>query len=346
MQQRNGERLPFHRVAHLSPRQSHSMTSHKHPQRIVFLGTPRFAACTLDALVDAGMNVVGVVTAPDRPAGRGLAMKSPEVKLRALELGLPALQPERLKDPAFLEQLHALKADVQVVVAFRMLPEVVWNAPPLGTINLHASLLPQYRGAAPINWAIINGASESGITTFRLQHAIDTGDELLQERMSIGPEETAGELHDRMMQRGAQLMVRTLEGIFDGTLVAQPQLEVSEMQHAPKLSTAMGRMDPRMSCARVHDLVRGLAPVPGAWCMWSTAGRPTTLMKVYRTRRTAMSDPAPAGTVHADGAALMLRCMDGWIELLDVQPEGRRRMSASEFMRGMQSREGIRVVCD
>jgi methionyl-tRNA formyltransferase len=322
------------------------MTAHSRPQRIVFLGTPRFAATTLDALVEAGMNVVGVVTAPDRPAGRGLALKSPEVKLRALELGIPVLQPANLKDPEFLERLHALKADVQVVVAFRMLPEAVWNAPPLGTINLHASLLPHYRGAAPINWAIIDGATESGITTFRLQHAIDTGDLLLQERIPIGPEETAGELHDRMMRQGARLMVRTLEGIFNGTLVAQPQGEHPAMRNAPKLSTAMGRMDPRMTCARMHDLVRGLSPHPGAWCMWSSNGRPAMLMKVYRTRVSDMQLAAPEGTVRMDGSALLLRCKDGWIELLEVQPEGRRRMTASEFMRGTQARDGIHVAVE
>ncbi len=322
------------------------MTTRPHPQRIVFLGTPRFAACTLDALVDAGMNVVGVVTAPDRPAGRGLALKSSEVKLRALELGIPVLQPERLKDPAFLEQLRALKADIQVVVAFRMLPEAVWNAPPMGTINLHASLLPHYRGAAPINWAIIRGESESGITTFKLQHAIDTGDLLLQERIPIGPEETAGELHDRMMRQGAALMVRTLEGIFNGTLVARPQVEGAVMHSAPKLSTAMGRLDPRMTCASVHDLVRGMSPHPGAWCMWSSTDRPASLMKVYRTRRSALKDPAPEGTVRISGADLFMRCMDGWIELLEVQPEGRRRMSASEFVRGTHNKEGVRVTCD
>jgi methionyl-tRNA formyltransferase len=256
------------------------------------------------------------------------------------------LQPANLKDPEFLERLHALKADVQVVVAFRMLPEAVWNAPPLGTINLHASLLPHYRGAAPINWAIIDGATESGITTFRLQHAIDTGDLLLQERIPIGPEETAGELHDRMMRQGARLMVRTLEGIFNGTLIAQPQGELPAMRNAPKLSTAMGRMDPRMTCARMHDLVRGLSPHPGAWCMWSSNGRPAMLMKVYRTRVSDMQLAAPEGTVRMDGSALLLRCKDGWIELLEVQPEGRRRMTASEFMRGTQARDGIHVAVE
>ncbi|MEZ4756492.1 MAG: methionyl-tRNA formyltransferase [Flavobacteriales bacterium] len=312
--------------------------------RIVFLGTPRFAVGTLDALAHAGMNVVAVVTAPDRPAGRGLALRSPEVKVRALELGIPILQPERLKDPMFLEQLNGFQADVQVVVAFRMLPEVVWNAPPLGTINLHASLLPQYRGAAPINWAIINGEKETGITTFRLQHAIDTGDLLLQERMIIGENETAGELHDRMMTRGAELMVRTLEGVLNGTISGHAQEVTTPLKHAPKLTTAMACIDPRKECSSVHDLVRGLSPHPAAWCKWSMPGRDVQIMKVYRTRRTVLADKAEPGSVRVVDNGLLLRCADGWLELLELQPEGRKRMSGVELVRGMRSRENINVL--
>lgn len=312
--------------------------------RIVFLGTPRFAVGTLDAMVNAGMNVVAVVTAPDRPAGRGLALRSSEVKLRALELGLPILQPERLKDPVFLEQLHSFQADIQVVVAFRMLPEVVWNAPQLGTINLHASLLPQYRGAAPINWAIINGENETGVTTFRLQHAIDTGDLLLQERMTIGADETAGELHDRMMIQGAALMVRTLEGIFNGTIAGHAQEVTGVLRHAPKLTTAAARIDTGKTCGAVHDLVRGLSPHPAAWCMWSMPGRPAHVMKIYRTRRCDRTEVAAQGSVLVIDDGLYLRCSDGWLELLELQPEGRRRMGAAELVNGMRTKKGISVL--
>lgn len=323
-----------------------SMTKIHPGQRIVFLGTPEFAVGTLNALVSAGMNVVAVVTAPDRPAGRGLTMRMSAVKLRALELGLPVLQPERLKAPEFLAELAAFDATVQVVVAFRMLPEAVWDRPALGTINLHASLLPQYRGAAPINWAIINGESVSGVTTFRIQQVIDTGDMLLQECMAIGPDETAGELHDRMMTVGATLMVRTLTGLFEGTLTAHPQESSGELREAPKLTSLTGMMPPDTSARRVHDLVRGLSPYPAAWCMWQQSGKPAIKMKVFRTRQTEEASGGVTGAIRIVGDRLLLACSDHWLELLDVQPEGRKRMQAADFIRGLQQREGIRVVVE
>jgi methionyl-tRNA formyltransferase len=311
---------------------------------IILMGTPTFAVGTLNALVEAGMNVVAVVTAPDRPAGRGLSLRMSAVKERALELGLPVLQPERLKDPAFLEQLDHYHAVVNVVVAFRMLPEVVWARPALGTINLHASLLPQYRGAAPINWAIMNGERTSGVTTFRIQQAIDTGDLLLQERMDIGPEETAGELHDRMMHVGAALMVRTLQGLFSGTLTAHPQVVEGTIHEAPKLNASTGHIDPQRSAIWVHDRVRGLSPYPSAWCSWKPAERAALQMKVYRTRVVDVTSTAEAGTVRIEGDRILLRCAEGWLELLELQPEGRKRMSAAEFVRGLQVRTGIRIL--
>ena len=212
--------------------------------RIVFLGTPEFAVASLDALLNAKMDVVGVVTAPDKPAGRGLNLTESAVKKFASEKGLKILQPEKLKNPEFLDQLKSLNADLQVVVAFRMLPEVVWNMPPLGTINLHASLLPNYRGAAPINWAIINGEKETGVTTFKLQHAIDTGNILMQEKISIGEDETAGELHDRMMKIGADLLVKTVQGLEAGTLKEIPQSYISDeiLPHGPKIFTETARI--------------------------------------------------------------------------------------------------------
>ncbi|HYK56514.1 MAG TPA: methionyl-tRNA formyltransferase, partial [Flavisolibacter sp.] len=201
--------------------------------RIVFMGTPEFAVASLDALVNAGCTLVGVITAPDKPAGRGMKLQESAVKKYAVEKGLKILQPEKLKNPQFLEDLKSLKADLQIVVAFRMLPEIVWNMPPMGTINVHGSLLPQYRGAAPINWAIINGEKETGVTTFKLKHEIDTGDILLQEKIPIGENETAGELHDKMKEVGAQLLVTTIQGLADGSLKETPQSAIS---HQPSAS--------------------------------------------------------------------------------------------------------------
>ena len=316
-----------------------------HPdQRIVFMGTPEFAVATLNALVNAGMNVVAVVTAPDRPAGRGLNLRPSAVKVRALELGLPVLQPVRLKAQEFLDELASFQPTVQVVVAFRMLPEVVWNRPPLGTINLHASLLPQYRGAAPINWAIINGEHVTGVTTFRIQQVIDTGDILLQERMEIGPDETAGELHDRMMKVGAELVVRTMVGLIEGTLIAQPQAAHDTLRDAPKLTPVTGRIDPNAAAGMIHDLVRGLSPHPSAWCLWHLPGKEPTHMKVYRTKLTESPCGEQAGTVRIDGDRLLLACADHWIELLEVQAEGRKRMAAADLVRGLQQRNGIRIL--
>jgi methionyl-tRNA formyltransferase len=216
--------------------------------RIVFMGTPEFAVASLDALVKAGCNIVGVITAPDKPAGRGMAVQQSAVKKYAVENNLHILQPEKLKNPQFLEDLKLLGAHLQIVVAFRMLPEVVWNMPPMGTINVHGSLLPQYRGAAPLNWAIINGEEETGITTFKLKHDIDTGDILLQERLPIGEAETAGELHDRMKELGARVLVRTVQGLVEGTLEERPQLSALEefsfeIKHAPKIFTETCKID-------------------------------------------------------------------------------------------------------
>src|SRR5687767_1425414 len=237
--------------------------------RIVFLGTPEFAVASLSALIDAGLNVVAVVTAPDKPAGRGMKPRSSAIKMFAVAKQIPVLQPEKLKDPEFLKALSAFQPDLQVVVAFRMLPEAVWNTPPMGTVNLHASLLPQYRGAAPINWAVMNGETETGITTFQLQHAIDTGDILLQEKIFIGEEETAGELHDRMMIQGGALLVVTVKGLFAGTL--QPTSQQSfigshiQIQHAPKITRETCRIDWSRTTHELFNFVRGLSPGYGAF---------------------------------------------------------------------------------
>jgi methionyl-tRNA formyltransferase len=239
--------------------------------RIVFMGTPEFAAASLEALKKARFNIVGVITAPDKPAGRGMKLKDSAVKKYASKRNLKILQPEKLKNTEFLEELKSLNADLQVVVAFRMLPDVVWNMPPMGTINLHASLLPQYRGAAPINWAIINGEKETGVTTFKLQHEIDTGNILLQEKIEIGQSETAGELHDRMKEIGAQLLVKTVEGLAEGTLQETPQTSIAGsagdvvLQPAPKIYTADCKINWHKSADEVHNLIRGLSPYPAAF---------------------------------------------------------------------------------
>ncbi|RYZ20344.1 MAG: methionyl-tRNA formyltransferase, partial [Chitinophagaceae bacterium] len=238
--------------------------------RIVFMGTPEFAVASLHALVMAGCKVVGVITAPDKPAGRGMKLQESAVKKYATEKGLTILQPDKLKNPQFLEELKSLKADLQIVVAFRMLPELVWNMPPMGTVNVHGSLLPQYRGAAPINWAIINGEKETGVTTFKLKHEIDTGDILLQERIAIGENETAGELHDKMKEVGAKVLVETVKGLAEGSLVEHPQLSALEsiafeIKHAPKIFTETCKIDWNKPVADVHNLIRGLSPYPGAF---------------------------------------------------------------------------------
>src|ERR1700744_203079 len=236
--------------------------------RIIFMGTPEFAVASLDALVKANFNIVGVITAPDKPSGRGLKLSEPAVKRYAVANSLKVLQPEKLKNPEFLEELRNLQADVQVVVAFRMLPEVVWNMPPKGTINLHASLLPDYRGAAPINWAVINGEAFSGVSTFFLKHDIDTGNLLFTEKVTLTGRETAGELHDRLMEKGAGLLVKTVKAIESGRYSELPQSEIIEgveLKHAPKIFKEDGQIHWNNTIDTIYNHIRGLSPVPGAY---------------------------------------------------------------------------------
>lgn len=293
------------------------------------MGTPEFAVPSLKILLDHGYDVAGVVTAPDKPGGRQ-GLQQSAVKLFALSKGIPVLQPSRLKDPDFLEQLRILKADLQVVVAFRMLPEAVWNMPPLGTMNLHGSLLPKYRGAAPINWAVIRGEMETGVTTFLLQHEIDTGDLLFQERIPIGENETAGELHDRMMVVGAGLLLRSVQALENGTARPAPQSDM-EATHAPKLHTETCRIDFDRPTADVHNFIRGLSPYPGAWTMLDG--------KVLKILRSLKSGPDNAGrhpgSIYLDDKnSLKIATADGSIEVLELQLEGKRRMEAREFLNG------------
>jgi len=310
------------------------MSEKKRRLRIVFMGTPEFAVPSLDALVVAGYEVVGVITAPDKPAGRGLKLNESAVKQYAVQKGLRILQPEKLKNPQFLEELKSLKPDLQVVVAFRMLPELVWNLPPLGTINLHASLLPQYRGAAPINWAIINGEKETGVTTFKLQHEIDTGNILLQESILIGEEETAGELHDRMKLTGAALLAKTVNGMADGSLKEMPQSTVpadaTEIKHAPKIYTETSKINWEKTIDENFNLIRGLSPYPAAFTYLD--GK---LLKIYRAKKEAGTPSSSPGQLETDKKSyLKFACRDGYIRIEELQLEGKKRMPIQEFLKG------------
>jgi methionyl-tRNA formyltransferase len=301
--------------------------------RIVFMGTPEFAVASLDALVCAGCQIVGVVTAPDKPAGRGMKLMQSDVKKYAVEKGLQVLQPEKLKNPEFLAELKGLRADVQVVVAFRMLPELVWNMPPMGTINLHGSLLPEYRGAAPIHWAVINGEAQTGVTTFKLQHAIDTGDILLQESFPIGPDETTGDVHDRMKIIGANLLVKTIEGLAVGNIQEQAQSSLADpsaLKHAPKLFTENCQINWNRPVEDLHNFIRGLSPFPGA--LSKLDGK---ILKIYRSAKEQKSHELSTGTVVTDGkTVLKFAATNGFIHVLDLQLEGKKRMLVADFLRG------------
>ena len=301
--------------------------------RIVFMGTPAFAVASLSALLDAKMNVVGVVTAPDKPGGRGMQLQQSAVKQFALAHDLPLLQPEKLKAPEFFEALSAWQPDLQVVVAFRMLPEKIWSFPPMGTLNVHGSLLPQYRGAAPINWAIMNGESETGVTTFQLQHAIDTGDILLQDHIAITENMTAGELHDNMMIVGANLLVKTLDGLIQGNIKSVPQSDVineADIKHAPKIFTKDCEIDFEKDVQTIHNHVRGLAPFPGA--ITKVDGK---IVKLYSTSISKEIPTEPAGSFVTDVKTFAkFACKDGYLVLNDIQWEGKKRMLISDFLRG------------
>jgi methionyl-tRNA formyltransferase len=301
--------------------------------RIIFMGTPEFAVTSLDALLKAGLNIVAVVTAPDKPAGRGMKLKESEVKKFAAEKGLKILQPEKLKDPVFLETLGSLQPDLQIVVAFRMLPEAVWNMPPMGTVNLHGSLLPQYRGAAPINWAVINGETETGVTTFKLQHDIDTGDILLQERSPIGEDETAGEVLDRIKNIGAGLLVRTVKGLIDGSLNTTPQSQVSSpdpLKLAPKIFPENCKINWDQPVSKIYNLVRGLSPLPGAFTILD--GK---MLKIFRSKKEEFTPAIPHGNFETDKKTfLRFAAADGYIRAEEIQLEGKKKMPTEDFLRG------------
>ncbi len=303
--------------------------------RIIFMGTPEFAVASLDALVKAGCNIVGVITATDKPGGRGMQLQQNAVKKYAIENNLLVLQPEKFKTPEFLSELKALNADLQIVVAFRMLPEVVWNMPPMGTVNLHGSLLPQYRGAAPINWAVINGENETGVTTFKLKHEIDTGDILLQESFPISENENAGTVHDKMKEIGAELLVKTVIGLADNSLKENPQSAITQLQssilhHAPKIHTETCNIDWNQPVENIFNLIRGLSPYPAAFTFLNDKK-----LKIFISEKEIAPITIKAGEYETDGKTfLKFAGTNGVIQLLEIQLEGKKRMNIEDFLRG------------
>lgn len=309
----------------------------KEDLKIVFLGTPDFAVESLRRIHEGGYNIVGVITMPDKPAGRGHKLLHSPVKQYAVANNLPLLQPVNLKDQAFVEDLRGLGANLFVVIAFRMLPEVVWSMPALGTFNLHASLLPKYRGAAPINWAVINGDTETGVTTFFLKHEIDTGDILRQERVEIKPTDNVGDVHDRLMMLGADLTIDTIEHIIAGDLKPLPQdelLQGAEPTPAPKIFKDTCRIDWSRRAVDIHNLVRGLSPYPAAWTLLVEDTKEPVTVKVFETAVVACDTDLAPGKITIDDMRLIVDAADARIEILSLQVAGKKRMSAADFLRG------------
>lgn len=302
--------------------------------KIVFFGTPEFAVESLDAIVSNGFNVVGVVTMPDKIAGRGHKLYQSDVKRYAVEHDLKVLQPEKLKSQQFLEELKALDADLFIVIAFRMLPREVWQMPKLGTFNLHASLLPRYRGAAPINRAVMNGDTETGVTTFFLKHEIDTGDMIMQRKIDILPNDNVGDVHDKLMHLGAGMVVETINAIIDGTLTTTPQPE-DEFTPAPKIFKEDCKIDWTRKCTEIHNQVRGLSPYPAAWTVIEEESGRKLECKIFDTSMTNEScHEREAGTIKKVGKRLYVAAADNWLEILSLQPAGKKRMETEAFLLG------------
>jgi methionyl-tRNA formyltransferase len=300
--------------------------------RIIFMGTPEFAVPSLEILVENKFNVVVVITAPDKPQGRGQKLTASPVKECAMKHSIPVLQPTNLKSPEFLEELKSYKANVQVVVAFRMLPEVVWAMPAFGTFNLHASLLPQYRGAAPINWAIINGEKETGATTFFLKHEIDTGSIIFQEKEPIHDDDDVGQLYERLMHKGAQLVLKTVKAIEAGDYPSLPQHESVEIKHAPKIFKETCEIKWNQPSESIRNFVRGLSPYPAAWTTLNNKN-----YKIFKVRSTIDAEPSTVqpGEYKTDNKTFLhVKTQDGWITILEFQPEGKKKMSVEEYFRG------------
>lgn len=315
-----------------------------HKLRIVYMGTPDFAVLPLKRIVEAGFQVVGVVTNPDKPAGRGQQLQESAVKKYAREIGLKILQPEKFRDPDFLQALAELKADLQLVVAFKMLPEVVWNMPPLGTINLHASLLPDYRGAAPINWAVMNGEKVSGVTSFLLKHEIDTGSIIFQEKVEIDDRMNAGELHDRLMEVGADLLLKTVEAVEkeDYPLIDQDALlKGREAIHAPKIFKEDMKICWQEAVESIYNHIRGLSPFPGAWTELEQKESGICLpLKIFNTDKILRPHDRPVGEIGTDGKKIFdVYVRDGVVRILELQLSGKKRMGVEDFLRGFHLEE-------
>lgn len=305
--------------------------------KTVFFGTPDFAVESLKALHEAGCNIAAVVTMPDKRAGRGHKLIQSPVKQYAQENGIPVLQPEKLKNTKFLDELRKIDAQLFIVIAFRMLPREVWQMPALGTFNLHASLLPRYRGAAPINHAVMNGDTRTGVTTFFLKHEIDTGDILAQEEIEIGPDENVGSVHDRLMTLGAKLTVKTVRDIAAGTVNPIPQEQLAKDLTpcpAPKIFTETCRIDWSQPLAKVHNFVRGLSPYPAAWSVLRSNNSAPQDVKIFTTRKTQDPTSGAPGAVEIRGDRMLVNCADGVIEILDLRPAGKKRMDTASFLRG------------
>ena len=306
------------------------------------MGTPEFAVASLRRLVEEGYNIVAVVTTPDKPAGRGQKLHESDVKVAARELGLPILQPERLRDEAFVEAMRALEPDLGIVIAFRMLPEVIWAMPRLGTFNLHASLLPEYRGAAPINWAVINGERETGITTFLLNHEIDKGAIIGQKREPITDDDTVGTMYDKLMRSGCDLVVETVERVAAGNYEAREQMHIDEatLKPAPKIFKEDCRIDWSWDGCRIVNFVRGLSPYPAAWTPMYIDGEERGSAKIFRVTFSASEHKHKAGTVESDGkSSLRVACQDGWVEIHELQVAGKRRMAVRDLLLGLRNIE-------
>lgn len=317
--------------------------------RIVYMGTPEFAVESLKRLVEGGYNVVGVITMPDKPVGRhGSVLQPSPVKQYALSQGLNILQPEKLKDETFVETLRALKADLQIVVAFRMLPEVVWNMPPMGTFNLHASLLPQYRGAAPINWAVINGDTETGITTFFLKHEIDTGEIIDQVRVPIADTDNVEVVYNRLMMLGGDLVLKTVDAILEGNIVTTPQeklVDEADLRPAPKIFKETCRIDWNKGVKKVYDFIRGLSPYPAAWTELHQGDVAPVTLKIYESAKIFNNHNLPVGSIVTDQKSYFrVAVPDGYVDILSLQLAGKKRMEVADFLRGFRFTEGT-VVC-
>ena len=302
------------------------------------MGTPEFAVPSLDRLIKSGYHIVAVITAPDKPSGRGMQINESAVKKYALSKSLKILQPEKLKNPDFINELKELKADLQVVVAFRMLPEIVWNMPPMGSINLHASLLPQYRGAAPINWAVINGEKETGVTTFKLQQEIDTGNILLQKKITIRDEESAGELHDRMKEIGADLLLQTVNELINNNLkeTEQPHpssLNIQSLRYAPKIFTETCKIKWEKNADEVYNLIRGLSPYPTAFTFLKEKK-----FKIFNAKKEITDIKENPGELITDNKTyLKFACKNGYVSVKELQLEGKKKMPVEEFLRGWRN---------